>query len=152
LQLDLMMVNQKNIFKNYLKQRGLKFTPERRFILEGISSLFGHFDVEKLYDRLRQGEERISLATIYRTIPHLIGSGLIKEVMRCKDRPQYERAFGYPHHDHLICIKCGKIIEFKEDGIESLQNKVCRRFAFKPIEHRLGIRGYCRSCQSRVKK
>ena len=144
------MINQVNVFRNYLRTRGLRFTPERRVILEGIFSFSGHFDIEKLYDRLHRKAGEISLATIYRTLPHLIKSGLIKEVMRCQDRPQYERSFGYPHHDHLICVRCGKIFEFKDSGIEKLQDRVCRRYSFKPTEHRLGIRGYCRSCQSEM--
>ena len=144
------MINQENVFRNYLRGRGLRFTPERRVILEGIFSFSGHFDIEKLYDKLHRKAGEISLATIYRTLPHLIKSGLIKEVMRCQDRPQYERSFGYPHHDHLVCISCGKIFEFKDNGIEKLQDRVCRRYGFKPTEHRLGIRGYCRSCQSKM--
>jgi Fur family ferric uptake transcriptional regulator len=146
------MVNQQVAFRNYLKSQGLRFTPERRLILEGIASINGHFDVEKLYAKLHRKAGEISLATIYRTLPHLIKSGLIKEVMRCQDRPQYEKSFGYPHHDHLVCIKCGRVIEFKDDVIENLQNRVCRRFGFKPIEHRLGIRGYCRNCRSKERR
>jgi len=146
------MIDQSAVLNNYLKKRGLKFTPERKVILEGIASFSGHFDIERLYDRLRRKESEISFATIYRTLPHLIKSGLIREVMRCQDRPQYEVSFGYPHHDHLVCINCGKILEFKDDEIERLQSRVCKRFDFRPTEHRLGIRGYCRSCRSKIKK
>ena len=71
--------------------------------------------------------------------------------MRCQGRSQYERTSGFPHHDHLVCIKCGKIFEFKDDGIERRQNRVCRRFGFKSTGHRLGVRGYCRSCQTKLK-
>jgi len=146
------MINQEAIFRGYLKAKGLKFTPERRLILQGISSLSGHFDIEKVYDKLHRKTGEISLATIYRTLHHLVSSGLIREVMRCQARPQYEKSFGYPHHDHLVCIRCGKIFEFRDDEIEKLQNRLCRRFAFKPTEHRLGIRGYCRGCQGQVKR
>jgi len=149
-QLGVVMVNQETIFKRYLRSKGLKFTPERRFILEAVLSLSGHFDVERLYDKLHRKTGEISLATVYRSIPHLIKSGLIKEVMRCQDRPQYEKSFGYPHHDHLVCIGCGKIVEFKDDEIEELQDRVCRKYGFKPTEHRLGIRGYCRNCQGKI--
>ena len=145
------MINQEAVFKKYLKAKGLKLTPERKLILEGIFSFPHHFDIEKLYSKLHRKTGAISLATIYRTIPHLIKSGLIKEVMRCQDRPQYEKSSGYPHHDHLVCIRCGKIFEFKDDEIEKLQERVCRRYGFKPTEHRLGIRGYCRDCQPEIK-
>ena len=146
------MINQEAIFRDYLKSKGLKFTPERRFILEGIFSFSGHFDVDKLYEKLHRKTKGLSLATIYRSLPHLINSGLIREVMRCRDRPQYERSFGYPHHDHLVCISCGRIFEFKDDEIEKLQDRVCRRYGFKPTEHRLGIRGYCQNCKSKIEK
>jgi len=145
------MFNQEMIFRDYLKAKGLKFTPERRLILEGVFSFSGHFNIEKLYDKLHRKTGALSLATIYRTLPHLIESGLIREVMRCQNRPQYEKSFGYPHHDHLVCIKCGKIFEFKDDGIEKLQERVCRKYGFKPTEHRLGIRGYCKNCQAKIK-
>ena len=141
------MISEEAVFSSYLKSQGLKFTPERKVVLKEISLLSGHFDVERLYDGLYRKKKEISLATIYRTLPHLINAGLIKEVMRCRNRPQYERSFGHPHHDHLVCIGCGRIFEFQQDEIEKLQNKVCEKFGFKPVEHRLGIRGYCRSCQ-----
>ncbi len=141
------MIKQELIFRDYLRAKGLKFTPERRMVLEEIFSFSGHFDVEALYDKLRHRVGGLSLATIYRTMPLLIKAGLIKEVMRCQNRPQYERCFGSPHHDHLICIKCGRVFEFREEEIERLQDKVCQRFGFRPIEHRLGIKGYCKNCQ-----
>ena len=113
------MVNQEGIFRNYLSDKGLKFTPERRLVLEGVLSFSGHFDIDKIYDKLHHKAKEISLATIYRTIPHLINSGLIREVMRCQDHPQYEKVIGFPHHDHLVCIKCGKIFEFLPRVVES---------------------------------
>ncbi|MHB8280423.1 MAG: Fur family transcriptional regulator [Candidatus Humimicrobiaceae bacterium] len=146
------MVNQESIFKDYLKSKGLKFTPERRLILEGILSFPGHFDVKRLYDKLHRKSKDISLATIYRSLPYLVNSGLVKGVMRCQNRIQYEMNFGYPHHDHLICINCGKVFEFKDNEIEILKDKVCKKFSFKPIEHSFEIRGCCKSCSSKVKK
>ena len=138
-------------FKKYLKSRKLKFTPERKLIAECIDSFSGHFDVEGLYAKIHKRNHYLSVATIYRTFPHLISAGLIKEVLRCRNRPQYEKEFGFPHHDHLVCMRCGKILEFRDDRIEKLQNEVCRKYGFKSIEHRLGIRGYCKNCYSRIK-
>ncbi|MBL7081747.1 MAG: transcriptional repressor [Candidatus Omnitrophica bacterium] len=138
-------------FRDYLKAKGLKFTPERELILETMFSFHGHFDIEQLYDKLHKKNHLLSMATIYRTLPYLINSGLIKEVFRCQNRPQYEKNFGLPHHDHLICVRCGRIIEFKEEEIERLQERVCKRFGFKTVEHRLGIRGYCKNCLQKIK-
>ena len=134
-------------FRNFLKSRGLKMTPERRIILEGVFSLHEHFDIEKLYRKLEKKRKNISRATIYRTIPFLIESGLIKEVMRHQNKAQYEQVFGHEHHDHLVCVKCGRVIEFRNDKIEKLQDEICKRFRFSPEEHRLRISGYCQKCK-----
>lgn len=140
-----------NKFKGYLRSKGLKFTFERRIILETIFSLHNHFDVEDLYRKIEKRiGERISLATIYRTLPLLVESGLIREALKCQERGVYEHIWGHKHHDHIICINCGKVIEFTDEDIEKLQEKVCKKFNFKPMEHRLGIRGYCGECQKKI--
>jgi Fur family ferric uptake transcriptional regulator len=140
------------IFKAFLKFRGLKCTPERRRILDAVFSLEGHFDVEELYGLLREKRSGISRATIYRTIPLLIESGMIREALRCRKNVRYEHIFGHKHHDHMVCVGCGKVIEFKDDKIEELQDRMCRLYGFTPIEHRLGIRGYCKKCSGLAKR
>ena len=136
-----------DIFSRYLKEHKLKFTPERKLILNEVFSHHTHFDADELYMKLRKKSRHISLASVYRTIPLLIESGLLKESLRAHGRGKYEHTFGHEHHDHMICIKCGRIIEFKENKIEKLQDEVCRKYSFKPTEHRLGIRGYCSRCR-----
>ena len=136
-------------FKEYLKTRGLTFTTERRQILDAVFSIAGHFDVDQLYDELKKRGTRISRATIYRCIPLLIESGMIKEALRCQKNVRYEHVFGHEHHDHMVCLDCGRVIEFKDDRIEKLQDDVCRKYSFKSVDHRLGIRGYCKKCQSK---
>jgi len=137
----------KEIFREYVKARGLKFTPERQIILEEIFSTHDHFDVENLYDRIKEKGERISRTTVYRTLPLLLDCGLIAEAIRCRDRVFYEHIYGHKHHSHLVCIKCGKIIEFEDDEIEKEKNRICKKYHFKPVEYRFGIRGYCEDCQ-----
>jgi len=143
------MNKQEGAFTRFLKSRGLRFTLERRIILRAIVSIAGHFDVESLFDWLKENNENISRATIYRAIPLFIDSGIIKESLRCYDRINYECSFDNDHHDHLICIKCGAIIEFKDEKIEELQERVCKKYNFKPKEHKLGIRGFCNKCQNK---
>lgn len=142
------MVTLEDKFKGSLRAKGLRFTPERRLILKEIFSFHRHFDVEELYQRLRDKNIHVSRATIYRTLPLLVENGLIKEAFRRQDRIRYEHIFGHGHHDHLLCIKCGRVMEFKEERIENLQKLICERYSFSPVEHRLGIRGYCRKCRS----
>jgi len=139
-------------FKSYLKEKKLKLTPERKTILDTILSFHGHFDVDELYEKLRAEEKSLSRATVYRAIPLFIESGFIREVLRCRGKASYEHIFGHKHHDHLLCIRCGRVIEFKDDKIEELQNEVCKKYNFKPVEHRLGIQGYCDKCRSKIKQ
>jgi len=139
------LITPENKFKTYLKSKKLKFTPEREAILKKVFSLHEHFDVEKLYEKL---DKRISRATIYRTLSLLVKSKLVEELFRCQDKISYEYIFGHKHHDHMLCIKCGKIIEFREEKIEKLQEAVCKKYGFTPVEHRLSIRGYCKECSN----
>ncbi len=135
-------------YKNYLHSKGQKFTPERQIILKEVLALAHHFDVDELYERLRRKGHRVSRATIYRTLPSLVENKIIKEAVRCQDNiTKYEYIFGHDHHDHIVCIKCGKIYEFKNEQIEKLQEITCKGYKFKPVEHRLGIRGYCQKCR-----
>lgn len=139
-------MNPSEHFRGFLKENGLAFTPRRSAILMGITASQGHFDAEDLRDLLKRKGEKLSPATIYRALPLFVKSGIIKETLRSGGRAIYEQVWGYEHHDHLECMSCGTIIEFKDEEIERLQDKVCRKHGFKPVDHRLGIRGYCASC------
>jgi Fur family ferric uptake transcriptional regulator len=130
-----------------LRGRNLQWTPQRDSIFQEVLQTQGHFDAEELSDRLKAKAKRVSRATVYRTLPHLQESGLIQEVLRIEGRAQYERRAG--HHDHMLCVRCGRIIEFRQEAIERLQNKVCRSYGFKPLEHRMGIRGICKECREK---
>lgn len=146
------MINAEQKFEEFLKSKELKYTSERKSIVKAMFSFYKHFDVEELFEKLRKQGNNVSRATIYRTIPLLIQSGLITETFRCQDKISYENIFNKKHHDHLLCVKCGKIIEFYNEKIEKLQEEVCRQHNFVPIEHRLGIKGYCEDCYKRSRK
>ncbi len=133
-------------FREHLKREGLKSTPERMVILREVLSAKKHFNADELYESIHKHNKKVSRATVYRTIPLLVECGLIIETLRCQGRVSYERTFGFEHHDHMVCLGCGKIIEFKDDRLEELQTQICERYEFKQVEHRLGIRGYCKEC------
>jgi Fur family ferric uptake transcriptional regulator len=139
-------------FRGYLKEKGLSFTQARRAILEGIMSSRGHFDADELHDILRSRGASLSSATIYRTLPLFVRSGIIRETLRGKRRSRYEHAWEQEHHDHFECLSCGAIIEFRDDALERLQDRICRKRGFHALEHRLGIRGYCAACESRMRR
>ncbi|MCX6355217.1 MAG: Fur family transcriptional regulator [Candidatus Aureabacteria bacterium] len=140
------MENPRDIFIAHLRRKGLFLTRERRLILEAIFSLRKHFDFDELYDTVKKRVGRVSRATIYRTIPLLIDSGLIRDVFRGTSGTQYEQVRGLEHHDHLLCVSCGSYIEFKDERIERAQQEVCKKHGFVSVDHKLGIRGYCRKC------
>ena len=137
------------VFKDFLRKKGLKFTPERKAVLAGLCGMRGHFDADLLYDTIRTRAAKLSRATVYRSLPLFVRSGILHESVRTESRTTYELVYGKEHHDHLICIRCGRIIEFKEDGIEHLKKSVCLRYGFTPVEHRLGIRGFCKDCRKK---
>jgi Fur family ferric uptake transcriptional regulator len=144
------MEKEKGIFRRYLIEKGLKFTPERRRILEEIFSRHDHFDAETLFRVFYDRGENVSRATIYRTLPLLVESGLVREAMRCGERFCYEHIYGHKSHGHMICLKCGKIIEFENGKIERIKKDVCEEHEFEPTEFRFGIKGYCKDCQKKI--
>jgi Fur family ferric uptake transcriptional regulator len=134
-------------FSEYLERKGLKKTPERSMVLEAVLSMARHFDADLLHEALKRGGKRISRASVYRTIPLLIESGLIRESVGSQNTAQYEYALGQDHHDHLVCIRCGKVIEFRVDKIERLQDETCKKYGFTYLDHELKITGLCRECE-----
>lgn len=140
------------IFRNHIKKSGLRNTPEREIIVKEVFSTHDHFDVDTLYLRLRNKKNNISKASIYRTIPLLIESGLIKEVFFEDGRMHYEHIYGHEHHCHFRCLGCGRIIEFRQDEVLDIQKKFSRNHRFEVTGHRLELLGYCRGCLRRKGK
>ncbi len=135
------------IFKEFLRRKGLRLTKERKAVLREVFSFHGHFDPEELLIRLRKKGSRVSKASIYRTIPLLLESGLIEEVIKVDKHAHYEHTYGHSHHDHMICIKCGSVVEFHSQELETLQERLCKKDGFTSISHFLEIRGYCKKCK-----
>jgi Fur family ferric uptake transcriptional regulator len=139
-------------FRRHLQARGLRLTRDRRAIVEQIFAMHEHFTIDDVFVELRLRGVRLSKTTLYRNLPLLIESGLIRRVPDESTNSRYEHVLGHPHHDHLICLACRREIEFSSDEIERAQDQVCREFAFQPVRHRLGIWGYCQDCQQDQKK
>ncbi len=140
-----------DVFRRYIKKKGLRYTPERETIVQEIFSAHDHFDVDTLYLRLRNKGADISKASIYRTIPLLIESGLIQEVFYEDGHMHYEHIYGHRHHCHLRCVECGKIVEFTEESMEALEQKLAGRFDFEISGHKLEMFGRCPACRSSEK-
>lgn len=141
------MSNEIDLFRSYISEKGLRNTPEREEIIAEIFAEQDHFDVDELYLRLRQKGSKISKASIYRNIPLIIESGLIKEVWHENGHMHYETVYGHKHHCHLRCLKCGKVIEFVEKKLEEIERYLCEENDFEIVDHRLDITGYCSDCR-----
>ena len=144
-----MMNTPRAMFERYLRSQHLKLTPQRRLILDKVMARRDHFEADELVATLKRRGERLSRATIYRTLPLLVKCGLIREVQFGEGRAHYEHAFRDGHHDHLICIECGRVVEFYDGSIERLQGGVCKSHDFQPLSHSLEIRGYCSRCRQK---
>jgi Fur family ferric uptake transcriptional regulator len=136
-------------FRQVLREKGLRFTKEREAIFKEVLGRRDHFDLEELHMDLRRKGHRVSRASIYRTLPLLLELGVLEEVERTDKHAHYERTTGRKHHDHMLCVSCGKIIEFYSDALEKLQERLCGREEFEGVSHLLEIRGYCRKCRKK---
>lgn len=139
---------EKQKFREFLKTKKLKLTKEREEIFNEIFDIKKHFDPEELFINLKKKEAKASRASVYRTIPLLIEGGFIEEVERVDRHAHYEKVSEDRHHDHMICTKCGKVIEFYSPTLEMLQEEICKKENFKGIRHSLEILGYCERCSS----
>jgi len=133
-------------FQALLEGKGLKFTHERKCIYDEVMRIKDHFDTDSLYERFKTKGLRISRDTVYRTIPYLLESGVIQKSVGEGKREFFERTSVKGHHDHMVCVHCGKIIEFHSEKIENLQVKICAEHRFKLTFHDHRLFGYCRNC------
>ncbi|MGA7544509.1 MAG: Fur family transcriptional regulator [Methyloceanibacter sp.] len=119
-------------------ERGMRMTGQRRIIARVLSEAEDHPDVEEVHRRAHARDNRISLSTVYRTVRLLEGAGILERHDFGEGRARYEQA-GHGHHDHLINMKTGEVIEFQNDEIERLQESVARELGFRLIGHRLEL-------------
>ena len=138
------------IFREFLKEKNLKLTKPRKIILEEVFKNHEHFNVDSLYDQIRKKHKDVSRATIYRTMPLLIESGLLKQSLRCQSKDHYEHIHGSSSHLHFLCIKCGKIFEAQNQDIEDKIRKLAEKIDFNIKEFNIGAKGICKDCQSKT--
>ncbi|MHB1000922.1 MAG: Fur family transcriptional regulator [Armatimonadota bacterium] len=107
-----------------------------------------HFEADDIVIGLRHSGNRVSRASVYRTLPLLVECGLLRDVYSAEKHCHYEHVFGHEHHDHLICSGCGSTIEFSNSEIEAMQDRICKEYGFFPVRHKLEITGLCKECKS----
>ena len=134
-----------------LRAKGYRVTPQRQLVLEAVKAL-QHGTPEEICTEVQRTARGVNISTIYRTLELLVDSGIVGRVRIGEMGYRYERLRAGEHHDHLICNECGRVIEFFEPGIESLQDVVCERYGFLPLSHSHQMRGICRQCRPRVNR
>ncbi len=121
-------------------EKGLRMTEQRRIIARVLSSAKDHPDVEELHRRASAIDKGISIATVYRTVSLLEESGIVERHDFRNGRSRYEE-IGDDHHDHLIDLQSGKVLEFSDPEIEELQRKIAEKLGYKLVDHRLELYG-----------
>ncbi len=136
-------------FSEYLEVRGLRSTSQRNAIFEIFVEAKRHMSAEELYARVKKKHPGIGYATVYRTLKLLSEAGLAKENRFENGFARFEYNYAGEHHDHLVCTKCGLIIEFENKRIEALQQDVAMKNGFTVQNHKLELYGVCAKCQQR---
>ena len=136
-------------FRAFLRTRDLPVTGQRAQVAEVLFAAGGHLSVDDVEQALRRRSLHIGKATIYRTLDLLVQSGMVVERDFGEGFHRYERVPGHPHHEHLICMRCGKVIEFSNEGLERAKARIADEYGFTHHHHRLEIYGVCRECQQR---
>lgn len=147
------MNEERDLFERYLRTKDLKMTSPRETVLQAFLATEGHLSAEDVFDAARRIDPGIGQATVFRTLKLLQEAGLARDACACSDEGprRYEHAYRHSHHDHLLCIRCGKLVEFFDPAIEKAQEKVFKKYGFKAIGHMMELKGLCAECTEAVR-
>ena len=141
---DAVKLTAKQKFMQFLEGKNLRITSQRQAIVDTVFGTDQHFTAEQLLDWSRQKDKSVSRATVYRTLPLLTESGLVREMDFGKDYKFYDPNYAeHPHHSHIICQDCEKIVEFESEKIERLETEISQKLGFSVKSQRLQITGSC---------
>jgi len=142
--------NFRQILQQYMLKKGLRSTDQRRLIVETFFHSPNHVSIEELLAQVRARDPRVGYATVYRTLKLMTESGIAFERRFGDGLTRYELADDEAHHDHLICVECGRITEFEEPLIEQLQEKVAQRYGYELRNHKHEMYGVCPECRAKT--
>ncbi len=129
---------------DFIRRKGLRRTGQREMIIKSAFSKDEHFTAEELFDRVRKASTDISRATVYRTLGLMVEADLLREIDLGDNQTTYDPNFlDKPSHNHLVCIDCGRVVEFEDAHIDLLNDCVTRRLGFKPARQTLKIEANC---------
>jgi len=138
----------KEHFTEFLREGNYRITAERFEVLATVLKYDEHFDADSLYLRLRTEGSKVSRATVYKTLALLHECGLVSRYLFAPgDVAQYEKTIDRPRHDHMVCTKCGRILEFPNGSVRYLQKQICDLHDFEGQYHTLQIFGICGDCR-----
>jgi len=140
------MREERILFEGYLRTKNLKMTSPRETVLEAFLENEGHLSAEDVLAAARRIDPGIGQATVFRTLKLLSEAGLARDACQDEGPRRYEHAFRHSHHDHLLCVGCGKIIEFCDPAIEKAQNRIFGSYGFKAVGHVMELKGLCADC------
>lgn len=141
---------ERRVLSRYLEEHSLKHTKQRDAILDIFLEASGHITSDEIYKRIRDEHPSIGYTTVYRTMKLLCDAGLASEHHFDDGVARYE--IQHAHHDHLVCVRCGKIVEFECEMIESSQEEIAARYGFRVLRHRHELYGHCEGCRDDLER
>lgn len=139
-------ISKMDILKSYLETKGLKSTAQRDYIADTFFKTTTHISLDELLKKVKRKNANIGYATVYRTMRLLSECGLAIARQFGDGQTRYENLPEDGHHDHIICMKCSKIVEFQNQKIEQLQAESAKKLGFTVVNHKLELYGYCADC------
>ena len=143
------MKSAKTIFREYLKSNGMLCSEKLEQILDIFLKTQKHPTINDIYDLVRKKHPQIGIATVYRAMKVICDAGLARETDFGGSIRRFEHKYKHRHHDHLVCLECGRIIEVISPAIEKMQENLAKKHRFKAIRHRMEIFGLCKTCKSK---
>ena len=137
------------VFEAFVASRSLRHSRQRMDILQVFLQTEQHRTAEELLALIRKKNPSVGCATVYRTMKLLCDCGLARELKLEDGTARYEHLYGHSHHDHLVCSRCGRLVEVFDPEIERLQDRLSRIHGFLPQHHRMEIYGICCHCASK---
>lgn len=143
------MSEERIIFRKYLAKHDLRDTPQREMVLDAFLKLEEHISAEQLYDIVKKQDPSIGQATVYRVLKLLTEAELAREIDFGDGLIRYEHKYNHPHHDHLVCRGCVKMLEVVDPLIEELQKRVAESRGFELTDHEMYLYGLCEDCRKK---
>jgi Fur family ferric uptake transcriptional regulator len=143
---------EEGIVEDALRKSGFRWTNQRALIVREALATHVHFTADELLDMCREKDPKVSRATVYRTLSVLEDAGFVEGLETGDGGRRFEHVLGHAHHDHMVCLICEKIIEFRDDELERRQELAAKRVGFKIARHSLHLYGTCKQCLQEQRK